>query len=96
MDNQIDDEAAHQAELWELIKDIRFAMFTYQRSDGRLHSYPVTTQNRDIDEQGTLYFFVSRGGNGADLPADGQVSVNYADPHKDRSSPTAKSPRWSR
>lgn len=31
--------------LWDLIKDIRFAMFTARHGDGRLHSRPMITQN---------------------------------------------------
>ena len=71
--------------LWELIRDIRFAMFTTRHENGHLHSRPVTTQNSDVDEDANLWFFMSRrGGPVADLAADPTVSVVYADPGKDR------------
>ena len=30
--------------LWDLIKDIRFAMFTSRHGDGQLHSRPMTSR----------------------------------------------------
>jgi len=73
-----------RAKLWELIKDIRFAMFTTRHSNGHLHSRPMTTQNRGIDEDSSLWFFMSRA-NGPvdDVCKDPSVSVVYADPGKD-------------
>ena len=71
--------------LWELIRDIRFAMFTTRHENGQLHSRPVTTQNSDVDEDANLWFFMSRRGDPvADLASDPTVSVVYADPGKDR------------
>ena len=53
--------AAQQREhLWALIKDIRFGMFTSRHGNGHLHSRPMTTQNRAIDEDTSLWFFMSR------------------------------------
>src|SRR5690606_19389548 len=40
--------------LWELIGDIRFAMFTTRSAEGVLHSRPMTTQNKAADEGGSL------------------------------------------
>lgn len=73
-----------RAKLWELIKDIRFAMFTTHHTNGHLHSRPMTTQNRPIDEDSTLWFFMSRA-NGPvdDIRNDPSVNVVYADPGKD-------------
>jgi len=73
-----------RAKLWELIKDIRFAMFTTRHTNGYLHSRPMTTQNRSIDEDTSLWFFMSRA-NGPvdDLRNDPSVNVVYADPGKD-------------
>ena len=45
--------------LWELIKDTRFAMFTTRHSNGHLHSRPMTTQNSKVDEDDSLWFFMS-------------------------------------
>ena len=47
-----------QAKLWELIKDTRFGMLTHRHGDGQLHSHPLTTQNKKLDEGETLYFFI--------------------------------------
>ena len=46
--------------LWHMIKDMKFGMFTHRHADGELHAHPLTTQNRSLDENGCLYFFVSR------------------------------------
>jgi len=73
-----------RTKLWELIKDIRFAMFTARHANGHLHSRPMTTQNRGIDEHASLWFFMSRA-NGPvdDVSHDPTVNVAYADPGKD-------------
>ena len=69
--------------LWELVKDIKFAMFT-TRADGRLRSRPMTTQNSEVDERASLWFFMSRGSEAVnDIGADPVVNVAYADPGRD-------------
>jgi len=69
--------------LWELVKDIKFAMFT-TRADGRLRSRPMTTQNSEVDERSSLWFFMSRGSEAVnDIGADPVVNVAYADPGRD-------------
>ena len=72
--------------LWSLVKDIRFAMFTVRHpASGHLHSRPMTTQNSRLDEDSSLWFFMSRRGEPVqELMADGQVNVAYADPSADR------------
>lgn len=76
--------AEARTKLWELIKDIRFAMFTTRHTNGYLHSRPMTTQNRRIDEDTSLWFFMSRS-NGPvdDVRNDASVNVVYADPGND-------------
>ncbi|MCA0303085.1 MAG: pyridoxamine 5'-phosphate oxidase family protein [Proteobacteria bacterium] len=70
--------------LWDLIGDIRFAMFTSRQADGSLHAQPMTTQNGSEDRGGVLWFFMSRSGQPvADLEAHPEVSVAYADTGKD-------------
>ena len=65
------------------IKDIQFAMFT-TRADGRLRSRPMTTQNSEVDERSSLWFFMSRGSEAVnDIGADPVVNVAYADPGRD-------------
>ena len=78
------DQTAHgQDKLTELIKDIKFAMFTTRHDNGHLHSRPMTTQNRHIDD-GSLWFFMSRSGDPvAEFEGDDQVNVSYADPGSD-------------
>ncbi|MGA0569858.1 pyridoxamine 5'-phosphate oxidase family protein [Variovorax sp. VNK109] len=77
------DKTAHDT-LWELIKDIRFGMFTHRHSDGKLHSHPLTTQNKSLDADRNLYFFVSRSGEVARrVASDGLVNIAYADTGKD-------------
>ena len=73
--------------LWDMIKDIRYTMFTTRSHHaghaGHLHSRPMTTQNARLDDGG-LWFFMSRQGEPvADLMADPTVNLAYADPDKD-------------
>lgn len=78
--------ASHRQDLkhlWSLIKDMRFGMLVHRHADGSLHSHPLTTQNRSLDE-GMLYFFLSKATRvGRCLELDGDVNVSYADTHKD-------------
>lgn len=72
------------AKLWELIKDTRFGMFTHRHHDGLLNSHPLTTQNKSMDEGGTLYFFVPKDGEIArHLQDDNVVNVAYANTDAD-------------
>ena len=70
--------------LWSLIRDIRFGMFTTRHANGHLHSRPMTTLNSKIEEDSSLWFFMSRGGDPVeDLTADPMVNLVYADPDED-------------
>ncbi len=70
--------------LWHMIKDMRFAMLTHRHADGSLHAHPMTMQNKSLDEQGMLYFFVARPTEvGQRLRTDGNVNVSFVDPAKD-------------
>src|SRR5688572_32384027 len=78
-------ETDSPAKLWELIRGIRFAMFTTRHGNGHLHSRPMTTQNGKDDEEDRLWFFMSRSGDPVeDLEAEPTVNVSYADPGDDR------------
>lgn len=78
--NTITDPTEARTKLWDLVKDIRFAMFTTRHANGHLHSRPMTTQNSNLDEDQNLWFFMSRKGQPvADLIADPSVNVAYAD-----------------
>jgi general stress protein 26 len=79
-----DRDTASREKLWDLIKDIKFAMFTTHHRNGHLHSRPMTTQNRKVDEDSSLWFFMSASSEPvADLRADPEVNVAYSDPDKD-------------
>lgn len=70
--------------LWELIRHSRFGMLTHRHGDGSLHAHPLTTQNKSLEPDMLLYFFVSKRTElGQRLQADGSVNVSYSDPNKD-------------
>lgn len=74
----------HHETLWNLIKDIKFGMLTHRHSTGMMHSCPLTTQNKALDEDSVLYFFISRKSELASaMAADANVNVSYADPGDD-------------
>jgi general stress protein 26 len=75
------DDAPARTQLWDLIKDIKFGMFTTRHVNGHLHSQPMTTQNQLVDEDDRLWFFMSRSsGPVADLLLDENVNVSFAHP----------------
>jgi general stress protein 26 len=83
--NDLSETQEARTRLWEMIKDIRFAMFTTRHANGHLHARPMTTQNRSVDENASLWFFMARDSEPAvDLMADPVVSVAYCDPGSDR------------
>jgi general stress protein 26 len=78
-----EDRKSHEV-LWDLIKDTRFCMLSHRHADGSLHSHPLTTQNKALDEGTSLYFFVSRQSEvGQRLRQDGNVNLSYANPKDD-------------
>ena len=78
------DNLEARSQLWELIKDTRFAMFTTRHRNGHLHSRPMTTQNSQVDEDDSLWFFMSRKSEPVeDLQVDETVNVAYANPDRD-------------
>ena len=78
-----DTRKSHEV-LWDLIKDTRFCMLSHRHADGSLHSHPLTTQNKALDEGSSLYFFVSRKSEvGQRLRQDGNVNLSYANPKDD-------------
>ena len=79
----MNDTKQHEV-LWDLVKDTRFCMLAHRHADGTLHSHPLTTQNKALEEDGCLYFFVSRASEvGQRLQQDGNVNLAYANPGKD-------------
>jgi general stress protein 26 len=83
--NHPDNETTSSREqLWDMIKDIKFAMFTTRHGNGHLHARPMTTRNQRVDEDDSLWFFMSRSGEPvADIEAEPNVNVVYADPGAD-------------
>ena len=80
----MNDKNPHEV-LWDLIEDTRFCMLSHRHADGTLHAHPLTTQNRKLEADGCLYFFVSRATEvGQRLQQDGNVNLAYANPDKDR------------
>ena len=78
------DHSHDHEKLWNLIKDIKFAMFTTRHDNGHLHSRPMTTQNGKLDEDTSLWFFMSRRSEVvADIAREPAVSVVYADTDAD-------------
>lgn len=72
------------SKLWDIIKDTKFGMLTHRHGDGRLHSQPLTTQNKALDEDSLLYFFVARDGDIVrHIPADPNVNLAYANVDSD-------------
>lgn len=72
------------AKLWELIEDIKVAMFTTVTEPEMLHSRPMVTQQADSGEA-VLWFFTSIDSpKVADIYHTRQVGVSYAAPEKHR------------
>jgi len=69
--------------LWTLIKDTRFAMVVTRHDNGHFHSRPMTTQNQNLDEDCLWFFMPKNGDTVADLAAEAQVNVSYANPGDD-------------
>lgn len=70
--------------LWELIKDIKYGMFTAHHGNGHLHSRPMTTLNRDDDRGYVLWFLMARDSEPAlDIEGAPEVNVSYSDPGRD-------------
>ena len=77
-------ESESREQLWQLVKEIKFAMFTTRDEDGSLHARPMTTQNSELDEHASIWFFMSRGSETVqDLELDPVVNVAYADTGED-------------
>jgi general stress protein 26 len=79
---QSDSDASH---LWELIRDIKYGMFTARHGNGQLRSRPMTTLlSRHGEHDGVLWFFMSRSAEPAlDIEAAPSANVSYADPGRD-------------
>ena len=80
----MNDTTASREHLWKMIKGIRFGMFTTRHGNGHMHSRPMTTQNKAIEADESLWFFMSKKGDPVDdLKSEPMVNVAYADPGSD-------------
>lgn len=78
------DHTQSREHLWGLIKDIKFGMFTSRHGNGHLHARPMTVQNKQLEADNCLWFFMSRSNDAvADFKADPAVNVSFADPSDD-------------
>lgn len=69
--------------LGELIRDIKFAMFTTLDLDGSLHSRPMATQQIEFD--GDLWFFSGRASSKIrSIEKDQHVNVAFSSPNDNR------------
>ena len=75
--HHVSERAEHTAKLAELIKDVRIAMLTTTRPDGRLVSRPLGTQEVEFD--GDLWFATGAdSAKVAEIRANPFVNVSYA------------------
>ncbi len=70
--------------LAEMIKDIKFTMFTTVNDDGSMHSRPMATQDfSKSDFDGTLWFFSRKHSlKNHSIEMDQHVNLAYANPDK--------------
>ncbi|MBX9942835.1 MAG: pyridoxamine 5'-phosphate oxidase family protein [Reyranella sp.] len=77
-------ETVDTSKLWDMIKDIKFGMFTARHGNGHLHSRPMTTQNGGDARGAVLWFFMSRKSDPvADIATAPAVNVACADAGRD-------------
>jgi len=67
--------------LWNEIKDCKFAMFTTRHANGHLQSRPMTMQNKTLDTDDCLWFFMSKKSDPiAEIAGERSVNVAYFPP----------------
>lgn len=77
----MDERQTDIAKLAELIKDVKFAMFTTRDPDGTLHSRPMGVQQVEFD--GDLWFFTKEHSEKvSDVEREQHVNVSFADVDK--------------
>jgi general stress protein 26 len=80
----MNDDGASRDKLWNMVKDIKFAMFTTRHANGHLHARPMTTQNKALEADDSLWFFMSKTSEPVeDIRVHPVVGVIYADPSSD-------------
>ena len=80
------DIADERQKIWELVKDIDFALMVTRDLEGKLHARPMSTQKPDEDERpfdGRLWFLTDVSTPKAvEIRNDPHVMLNYADTQK--------------
>ena len=78
MPTQTTSSQSDRAKVWELVKDIRFAMMVTQDPDGSLHGRPMSAIQTEYD--GTLWFMTRDASLKVEaLEANPKVMLSYAD-----------------
>ena len=78
MQTQTTSSQSDRAKVWELVKDIRFAMMVTQDPDGSLHGRPMSAIQTEYD--GTLWFMTRDASLKVEaLEANPKVMLSYAD-----------------
>ena len=75
------DHRSHEgaSKLYELVKDVKFAMMTTVEPDGTLHSRPM--YNQEADEHGDFWFFTKlHSPKVEEISKDNQINLSFADP----------------
>ena len=78
MQTQSTSSASDRTKVWDLVKDIKFAMMVTQDPDGSLHGRPMSAVETDFD--GTLWFMTRDSSLKVEaLEANPKVMLSYAD-----------------
>ena len=75
------DHRTHEGakKLYDLVKDVKFAMMTTVEPDGTLHSRPM--YNQEADEHGDFWFFTKlHSPKVEEISKDNQINLSFADP----------------
>ena len=74
--------SAAQADVWDRVKDMRYAMLTTHDTDGSLTARPMTVSQKTFD--GSLWFFTSKSSPpAAAVSRNPEVGLQFVDTHKD-------------
>ena len=76
-------ETPNEQQLWPLVKNIKFAMFTTHHHNSVLHSRPMTTQNKEMPDDKLWFFMSIKGDPVKEIAKQPEVNLAYADLAKD-------------
>ncbi len=77
-----DNEMEARNKVFDLIKDIKFAMMVTQDTDGQMYSRPMAAQQKDsTDARNELWYFTSKDSpKVAEIKANAAMLVSYSNP----------------